>query len=76
MKFLHEVSHKFNDDQNADKTSKQISKIEHKISVRDCKIPKWMDDFVSYNESSNFASEPQTFVETHKFIENTLPHNC
>lgn len=35
-----------------------------------------MDDFVSYNESSNFACEPQTFEETHKFIENTLPHNC
>lgn len=35
-----------------------------------------MDDFVSYYESSNFASEPQTFVESHKFIENTLPHYC
>lgn len=35
-----------------------------------------MDDFVSYNVTTfSFASEAQTFVETYKFIENTLDHN-
>lgn len=73
---VYEVSHQFHDDQNADESSWQISTIGHKRSVRDLKRPKWMDDFVSYNVTTNFAREAQTFVETYKFIETTRTHNC